>query len=185
MGNVLSPRKKAIAPGSAVTNTLEAEPVATKTNDQKEDVGFRPTEKNSAGKSVDVIIPATPIAKDLPSITSVTLTVSDTPVIESVMPAAEPVVPAAEPVVPAAEPLVPAAEHVVAAIDLTMPDTDFSPFLTDFNSPFVGDVTYLSTMVSAPTPSIASSPPISPLLITTYATASTDDSIHINMDDVD
>ena len=178
MGNVLSPRKKAIAPGSAVTNTLEAEPVATKTNDQKEDVGFRPTEKNSAGKSVDVIIPATPIAKDLPSITSVTLTVSDTPVIESVMPAAEPVV-------PAAEPLVPAAEHVVAAIDLTMPDTDFSPFLTDFNSPFVGDVTYLSTMVSAPTPSIASSPPISPLLITTYATASTDDSIHINMDDVD
>ena len=93
--------------------------------------------------------------------------------------------PAAEPVVPAAEPLVPAAEHVVAAIDLTMPDTDFSPFLTDFNSPFVGDVTYLSTMVSAPTPSIASSPPISPLLITTYATASTDDSIHINMDDVD
>ena len=150
MGNVLSPRKKAIAPGSAVTNTLEAEPVATKTNDQKEDVGFRPTEKNSAGKSVDVIIPATPIAKDLPSITSVTLTVSDTPVIESVMPAAEPVV-------PAAEPLVPAAEHVVAAIDLTMPDTDFSPFLTDFNSPFVGDVTYLSTMVSAPTPSIASS----------------------------
>ena len=75
------------------------------------------------------------------------------------------------------------AETLVPSV--TMPEIDFSPFFTDFNSTFVGDVTYLSTMVSAPTPSLNTSPPISPLLITTDTTTSVEDSINVNMDDVD
>ena len=205
MGNVLSPRKKATAPASALTNTVEATPDGVKTIEHKEDVGFRPT--TSSKVSVDVIIPATPITSEPPSVTSVVLTVTETPSTEKATPPARETVAssATEGVAPsvtetiassATEGVTPfmtetialsATEAVadIAVPSVTMPEIDFSPFFTDFNSPFVGDVTYLSTMVSAPIPSIANSPPISPLLIRTYATAPTDDSIHINMDDVD
>ena len=109
----------------------------------------------------------------------------------------EPVVPAetvviTEPVVPAetvvpTEPVPPtnAVLSLAVSTEQLVCEVDYSPFLTDFNTAFVSDSSYLSTISRDPHPSINNSPDSSPLLITTDDNVNVVNPAQDNTEDID